>query len=209
MTDARTVWDVSMPLGPDTEPWPGDTAVSLRREARLADGDTVNLGTLVSSLHNGTHADAPLHVLEDGAPADRLPLEAFMGPAVVLDAPGAFRLTGEALAGAVPRSARVLLRAGRPDPRRFPERVTPVPPEWIAALAELDVPLLGTDQPSVDPVDSTDLAAHRACFEHGIQVVENLMLEDVPSGILELVALPLKVEGADAAPLRAVLRRRD
>lgn len=209
MKDPRRIWDVSMLLSPGTEPWPGDTPVSLRRQARLADGDTVNLGTLVTSLHNGTHADAPLHVLEDGDPADRLPLDPFVGPAVVLDAPGAFRLTGQALAAAVPRGTRVLLRAGRPEPRRFPDRMTPVPPEWIGALAELGVPLLGTDQPSVDPVDSIELPAHRACFGHGMQVVENLMLEDVPSGILELVALPLKVEGADAAPLRAVLRRRD
>lgn len=207
--DPGEIWDITAPLAPDTQPWPGDVPVSLRRTARIRDGDAVNLGALTTSLHNGSHADAPHHVRDGGDTAERLPLEAFLGPAVVLDAPEVFRLGGEALAEAVPRGARVLLRAGRPDGRRFPERVTAVPPGWIGALADRDVPLLGTDQPSLDPLDSRELEAHETCLERGIQIVENLVLGHVPSGILELIALPLLVEGGDAAPLRAVLRRRD
>lgn len=199
------MWDVSAPLGPDTDPWPGDTPVTLRRQERIGEGGAVNLGTLVTSLHNGTHADAPFHVREDGATAEQLPLEPFFGPAVVLDAPQVFGLSPDELAGVVPRGTRVLLRGGRPEHRQFPEKVLAVPPEWIEALSRRDVPLLGTDQPSLDPLDSRDLPAHRACLDHGIQIVENLVLEDVPSGRLELAAFPLRVEGGDAAPLRAVL----
>jgi arylformamidase len=205
----RRLHDISAPLGPDTEPWPGDTPVSLHKRARIADGDAVDLGTLTTSLHNGTHADAPCHVRRDGATADALPLAPFFGPAVVLDAPGVFEAGPAELSRLVPRGTRVLLRAGRPDARRFPNRIVAVPPEWIEGLARRDVPLLGTDQPSVDPADSRELPAHQACLDHGIQIVENLVLEDVSSGPWELAALPLRVEGGDAAPLRAVLWQRD
>lgn len=179
--------------------------VRLEATARIADGDSVNLRSLTTSLHNGTHADAPLHVVESGASSDRLPLEAFMGPAVVLDAPEALQLSGSALERAVPEGHRVLLRWGREDHRAFPDRVEPVPPTWIRRLAGRDVPLLGTDTPSVDAVDSRELPAHHACVEAGIQILENLVLGHVDPGRYELRALPLRIEGADAAPVRAVL----
>lgn len=197
--------DVTAPLDPDADPWPGDAPVSLTHRARIEEGDAVTVGTLTTSLHNGTHADAPCHVLAGGADAASLPLEPFFGPAVVLDVPEAFRREPGELDRRVPRGTRVLIRGGRTDPRRFPDRIVSVPPAWIARLSRRDVPLLGTDQPSVDPADSTDLPAHRACLDHGIQIVENLVLEDVPSGPLELAAFPLRVEGGDAAPLRAVV----
>lgn len=177
----------------------------LEPTARIADGDSVNLTRLVTSPHNGTHADAPLHVTDDGAPADRLPLEPFMGPAVVLDGEEAQALRGAALERAVPRGHRVLLRWGREDHRSFPEEFPALPAAGVRRLAERDVPLLGTDAPSVDPVDSRELPAHHACIEAGIQILENLALAHVEPGRYELRALPIRLEGADAAPVRAVL----
>ncbi len=163
------------------------------------------MGSLTTSLHNGTHADAPLHVVESGASAGALPLGAFMGPAVVLDAPEALELSGSALESVVPEGDRVLLRWGREDHRSFPDRVEPVPPAWIRRLAGRGVPLLGTDAPSVDAVDSRELPAHHACVEAGIQILENLVLDHVDPGRYELRALPLRIRAADAAPVRAVL----
>lgn len=197
--------DISVPLSEETEPWPGDEPFRLDATARIADGDSVNLGSLTTSLHNGTHADAPLHVVESGASAEALPLEAFMGPAVVLDAPEALELSGPALESAVPEGDRVLLRWGREDHRSFPDRVEPVPPAWIRRLAGRGVPLLGTDAPSVDAVDSRGLPAHHACVGAGIQILENLVLGHVDPGRYELRALPLRIQAADAAPVRAVL----
>lgn len=128
-----------------------------------------------------------------------------MGPAIVLDAPEALELSGSALESAVPEGARVLLRWGRKDHRSFPDRVEPIPPAWIRRLAGRGVPLLGTDAPSVDAVDSTELPAHHACVGAGIQILENLALAHVDPGRYELRALPLRVRAADAAPVRAVL----
>lgn len=200
------ILDISAPLSERTEPWPGDTPFRLEPTARLSDGDPVNLSRLTTSPHNGTHADAPLHVSAGAAGAAELPLAPFWGPAVVLDARDVTRLRGEALARRVPRGHRVLLRWGRTDPVRFPLEVSAVPPGWIDAVARRDVPLLGTDAPSVDPRESKELPAHHACLRHGIQVVENLVLAHVPDGPYRLVALPLRIEGADASPVRAALR---
>lgn len=199
------VHDITAPLGPETRPWPGDTACRLDFTARIADGDVCNVSAFTTSPHTGTHVDAPLHVTDDGAPVDRLPLASFLGPAVVLDRDEALELDADGLAGAVPRGCRVLLRSGRADHRDFPERIPGVPPAWIDALAGRDAPLLGVDLPSLDPVDSRELAAHRACLRHDIQILENLALADVPPGRYRLAALPLRLEGADASPVRAVL----
>jgi arylformamidase len=137
--------------------------------------------------------------------AGDLPLDAFIGPAVVLEADPALELSGRSLEEAVGRGSRVLLRWGRSDHTRFPDAIHAVPPAWIEELAGLDVPLLGTDQPSVDPVDSKSLDAHHACARNGIQILENLVLADVSPGRYELVALPLRLMEGDASPVRAVL----
>lgn len=198
-----------MPVSADTEPWPGDTPPELRPVWRMEDGASVNVDRLTTSLHNGTHADAPRHVVEDGSPVDRLPLGPFVGPAAVVDAPGIFSLRGSELAREVPRGHRILLRWGRRDHQAFPAEIPGVPPEWIGELAAREVPLLGTDMPSVDPLDSEALPAHRACVRHGIHILENLVLADVAPGGYRLVALPLRLVGADASPVRAVLIEED
>ena len=197
--------DVSAPLGPSTDAWPGDTPFEATPTARISDGDAVNLTALRTSPHNGTHADAPLHVDPEGAGVDDLPLEPFLGPAVVLDREQALAADRDELARAVPRGHRVLLRSGRKDPRRFPEAFRGVPPGWIERIADRDVPLLGVDLPSVDDPDSRELPAHRACVGRGVQILENLALTDVAPGAYTLVALPLKLEGLDGSPVRAVL----
>lgn len=199
------IHDVSAPLGEATEPWPGDVPFELEAVARIAEGDACNVAALRTSPHNGTHADAPRHVVDGGEDAAGLPLAPFVGPAVVLERERALGLEGEALERAVPEGHRVLLRSGRTDFRTFPDRVPGVPAGWIDALAGRAVPLLGVDLPSVDERDSRELPAHRACVRRGIQILENLRLEGVEPGVYRLVALPLRLEGADASPVRAVL----
>ena len=199
------ILDISVPLSAGIEPWPGDTPFELDLVARIGDRSSVNVGALTSSVHNGTHADAPFHVTDAGAFVGDLPLDAFIGPAIVVEADIALGLEGDTLEAVIGRGTRVLLRWGRTDHVRFPAAVHAVPPEWIDELAALDVPLLGTDQPSVDPVDSKSLDAHHACVRSGIHILENLVLADVPPGRYELVALPLRIMRGDGSPVRAVL----
>lgn len=206
---AVKIIDISVPLAPGVEAWPGDTPFGFDLATRIADGANVNVGALTSSVHNGTHVDAPFHVSDAGEAVGDLPLDAFIGPAVVLRAEEALDLSGRSLEEAIGRGSRVLLSWGRSDHARFPGAVNAVPSAWIEELALLDVRLLGTDQPSVDPVDSTSLDAHHACVRNGIRILENLVLTDVSPGRYELVALPLRLIGGDASPVRAILIDRD
>lgn len=202
--------DISIALAPGTPEWPGDTPFSCGWTWRIASGESVNVSTVTSSPHVGTHADAPLHVRDGAAGSDRLPLEAFLGPVVVVN------ITGHA--GTIERQA---LRDAGLDvtPRRLLLRTDRTiaggsfPPDWpalsaacAAELAADGLLLLGVDCPSVDERSSTELAVHHALFDGGAFILENLDLTQAPSGRYELVAPPLKLGGLDAAPVRAVLR---
>jgi arylformamidase len=199
-------------MGAATPEWPGDTPFSCGWAWDMAAGASVNVGRVTTSLHVGTHADAPLHVLPDGAPSETLPLEAFSGPALVVDCQDAVEgptITVEWLEQALEGQrlpVRLLLRtghtvAGGTFPAGWPS-LTAAAAEW---LVRGGLRLLGVDAPSVDPKTATDLAVHRALFAGGAFLIENLQLDGVPVGMHHLTAYPLLVAGADAAPLRAVL----
>jgi arylformamidase len=200
--------DISIVVRPGTPEWPGDTPYSCRWTWQISAGGSVNVSALEMSPHVGTHADAPLHVRDRWPASERLDLDAFVGGAVVLGletAQGAVDV--HTLAPRLPaRVERLLLRTGRSIAHgSFPERWPALTPEGVRWLAGRGLRLLGVDAPSVDERDSKTLNTHRALFESGVSVVENLDLRAVPDGRYELIALPLRIEGLDAAPVRAVL----
>ena len=215
--DGRLV-DVSVTLRPGTPEWPGDTPYSCGWTWSMADGASVNVSALTMSPHVGTHADAPLHV-RDGWPAsDALPIDAFVGPCAVVDVPGVAEeidldaLVRHAADGGVrlDDAERLLLRTGRTIAAGvFPDDWPSLTPACVRALARGGLALLGVDAPSVDPRESKDLATHHALFEAGAFNIENLDLRAARAGRYELIAPPLRLEGLDAAPLRAVLRPLD
>lgn len=200
--------DISVLLRPGTPEWPGDTPFSCGWTWHMAQGSSVNVSAYTASPHVGTHADAPLHV-QVGAPAsEALPVDAFLGPAWVADV--------SACSGGIPLGdltlpqgpvERLLLRTGRTiADGAFPAAWPVLIPEAIAALLARGLRLLGVDAPSVDDRQSKDLRNHHQLFAGGANIVENLDLRGVDAGPCELVALPLRVAGLDAAPVRAVLR---
>lgn len=204
-----TLYDISVVTGVGTPEWPGDTPFSCGWSARIADGSSVNLSTISTSPHVGTHADAPLHVRVGAAGAETLPLAAFIGPALVIDVAGAPSDLGPDLAERVPNgTARLLLRTGAGIAAgAFPADWPALSPDTAALLVRRGLRLLGVDAPSVDRRESKTLAVHHALFDGGAQVLENLDLRAVAEGEYELVALPLRWAGVDAAPVRALLRR--
>jgi arylformamidase len=202
--------DISILVGPETPPWPEDTPFDCRWTQRIADGASVNLTSISGSPHVGTHADAPLHVA-DGAPAsDGLPLASFIGRAIVLSVEGqSGELAIEAIERRSPRRRieRLLLRTGcTVAAGRFPDEWPAVTAACARELLDRGLRLLGVDAPSVDARHSTSLEVHHALFGGGACVLENLDLREVPDGEYELIALPQRVAGLDAAPVRAVLR---
>jgi arylformamidase len=187
--------------------WPGDTPFELVRTARLEDGDSVNLMRTSGTTHLGTHLDAPWHVDGDGARVESVPLSVLIGPGLVVDVRGG---AGPVRAAELPDGAlpgRVLLRTGQPDVwTSFPDGIRPLSVEAVRHLAERGARLVGTDAPSVDELDSRELPVHHACNHAGVAIVESLALTNVPDGPCEVVCLPLKLVGADAAPVRVVVR---
>ena len=206
------IYDLSPELGPETPVWPGDTA--LRREVLmdLAQGDNLTLSTLHSTVHLGSHADAPSHYAVHGRTIDEMELERYIGDAWLLDV--SCRRGERFGSGVLPDRdlpARVLLRTGswRADSDPFDEEFAALEPALVEALATRGVRLVGVDTPSVDLFSSKELPAHRACAEHDVAIVEGLVLEGVPSGPGELICPPLRLRGFDASPVRALFRLRD
>jgi arylformamidase len=176
----------------------------------MADGASVNVSAITSSPHVGTHADAPLHVRDGWPAADALALDAFIGRAVVCSVSADLEwvtlddLRTLPAAGAI---ERLLLRTGCTIAGGiFPAAWPCLAPETVRTLVDRGLRLLGVDAPSVDPRESKSLDVHQRLFESGANILENLDLRDVADGEYELVALPLKVAGVDAAPVRAALR---
>lgn len=200
--------DITRPLHPGTPPWPGDRTVSFQFVARIPEGSAVNIGNLALSVHNGTHADAPYHYNEHGATIDAISVETYLGPAQVVDVSEHPLVTIEHLvARGVGPAPRLLLRTGAwTDPGTFPTTWSLLDLDVPAWLAAQGVRLLGLDAPSVDSLTSKDLPRHHACDRAGVLILENLQLDEVRPGFYELIALPLRIQGADGSPIRAVLR---
>ena len=209
------LFDVSVALRAGTPEWPGDTPFACGWAASISRGSSVNVSTITTSPHVGTHADAPLHV-KDGWPGSHaLPLEPFLGPAMVVDVTAAEEEIGvgqlDLLAAAqgveLGRVERVLLKTGRTIAAgAFPAAWPTLSERCARELLGRGLRLLGVDAPSVDLRESTDLPVHHMLFAGGAYNVENLDLRRVPPGAYELIAAPLKLMALDAAPLRAVLR---
>lgn len=205
------IYDISRSLTAETAAWPGDTPFTFQLKWKIADGASVNVGTITSSLHNGTHADAPFHFADVGATIDEMPLTAYLGAAVVIDLTS-FSSDVVEIAHLhearrdIEQTKRLLLKTNAwRDTNSFPAIIPVIAkdvPQW---LGRLGVRLLGVDVPSVDTIDSKDLRNHHALAEARIAIVESLDLSAVSAGIYQLAALPLKIAGADAAPVRALL----
>jgi arylformamidase len=208
----RTLWDISPPVQPGSPVFPGDAPFSLQWAARIGPTCPVNLSTLTLSPHTGAHADAPLHYGDEGVPIGEVALEPYLGPCRVIHAIGCGPLVHwQHLVHAIPDPAqlpqRVLVRTYARMPQdRFDDELPAYAPETLARLADLGVLLVGIDSASVDPASSKSLDSHQVLRRRGLRVLENLLLDEVPEGDYELIALPLRLSTACASPVRAVLR---
>jgi arylformamidase len=208
--DTRRLWDISPPVSPGAPVFPGDTPFEQRWSATLGPDSPVNVATITLSPHVGAHADAPLHYAAGGASAGELALAPFLGPCRVVHAIGVMPLIRpEHLAPFVHDGGppRVLVRTCRRVPTAWTDDFAAFDPATIDWLADRGVVLVGLDTASVDPASSRTLDSHQRLRARGLRVLENLVLDEVEAGDYELIALPLKLVGCDASPVRAVLRR--
>ena len=205
----KKLWDISPPVHAGAPVFPGDTAYSQQWATTIGPGCPVNVSAITLSPHVGAHADAPLHYDAQGAAIGAVSLDAFIGPCRVIHAIGCGPLIKpEHIAHALNRlPPRVLVRVYERQPQdAFDNALPAFAPETVEQLADLGAQLIGIDSASIDPANSKALDSHQVIRRRGLRVLENLLLDDVPEGDYELIALPLKLTTADASPVRAVLR---
>ncbi|MCM3079938.1 arylformamidase [Brevibacillus invocatus] len=200
--------DISRPLAQGTPTWPGDTPFCYEVNWPKSASGSVNVGKLTMSIHTGTHVDAPFHFDDDGRKMLQLDINLYVGKARVVELAsrpsiGASDLEELDLTGV----SRLLIRTGSwTDPGSFPTEICFLRADLAPFLAEKGIRLIGVDVPSVDPLESKELAAHHSLHEQDIHILEGLLLDHVEPGDYELMALPLPLAEADGSPVRAVLR---
>jgi arylformamidase len=203
------IYDITPPITERLKVWPGDTPPAREVLCDLRRGDNITLSTLHATVHLGAHADAPSHYGADAPPIDERSLDYYLGPCQVVhvSVPRGTRITPDLLSQLI-RAERVLIATGTfPDPEHFNTDFAALSPELVRRLHELGVRLIGIDTPSVDLFDSKDLPSHQMFLRCDMAILEGLVLKDVPEGLYELVALPLRLVGFDASPVRALLRK--
>ncbi len=208
-TPSRRIWDISPPVDARSPVFPGDTAYSQVWSATLSPDCPVNVSAITLSPHTGAHADAPLHYDAAGAAVGALDLLPFLGTCRVIHAIDKGPLIAwPHIAHAVhDLPQRVLVRTYARMPQdRWDAQLAAFAPDTVQRLADQGVLLIGIDTASIDPASSKTLPSHQVIRARGLRVLENLVLDDVPEGDYELIALPLKLMTADASPVRAVLR---
>jgi len=206
----ETIIDISRILSPETAVWPGDTPFNLQTIMSRQNGDSVNLTTITLSTHTGTHVDAPIHFTNNGQTMEAVDLRPYWGLAQVVTIS---KESGPVYARDfanydLTRAPRLLVRtpAGNVPFTRFPETIPHPSPELADYLGTLGICLYGTDALSMDDIESETLPGHNAMLRNGIAILEGLDLRQAPDGQYELSALPLKINGGDGSPVRAVLR---
>ncbi len=212
-TDRLERIDISVSVSPDTPVWPGDTPFSCLWTWDMSQGASVNVSAVTMSPHDGTHADTPLHVTLGAAGSESLLIDAFCGATVVIDVSAGTSTVDHViqldaidaqLGGMMP--ARILLKTNRTIADGvFPEHWPSLSSDCARRLVARGLRLLGVDCPSVDDRDSKTLDVHHILLDHGASVLENLDLRNVTAGEYVLTALPMKISGLDAAPVRAFL----
>jgi arylformamidase len=202
------LFDISPPISRSLGVWPGDTPLSRELLLDMSSGDHMTLSALRATVHLGAHADAPNHYGARGPGIDERALDYYLGRCQVIRvnvARGTRISVGDV--GAAIEAARVLFATETfPDPEDWNEDFAALEPALVEQMHSRGVRLIGIDTPSVDPFHDKDLPAHQVFLRRDMAILEGLVLADVPEGVYELIALPLRLVGFDASPVRAVLR---
>ncbi len=204
--------DISVALNPAVPHWPGNTPFDIAKDHDMANGDHDNVSRISMGVHTGTHIDAPLHFLAGGASIDTLPFRATVGRARVIEIENKETITVQELQTYDLEPGERLLFKTNNSSRNWPEQefltdFVYIPHEAAEFLAEKKVQTVGVDYLSVGGYKKDGAQTHAALLSAGIWVIEGLNLAGVAPGHYDLVCLPLRLEGAEAAPARAIIRR--
>jgi arylformamidase len=204
--------DVTVPMAEGMPTWPGDPGLSVKLFKSMARGDRSNVTELNLGVHTGTHIDAPFHFEPGGAGVDTLPLELLIGRCRVMDASDAAECIDRARLEAADLKGvtRLLFKTRnshwwKENDRRFHHEFVYLDHAGAEYLIEQGIKLVGIDYLSIEKYKSPDHATHHALLQNGVIIIEGLNLSEISAGDYELIALPMKLAGADGAPTRVVL----
>ena len=204
------IYDISVPIRTGGLVYPGNPEIDISLQQAVARGASANVSTIRFGSHTGTHADASRHFFDDGQPVDKIPLDRLIGPALVvgfgdeLRAITAADLRKQDLKG----HKRVLLRTRNSallSQKEFVKDYTYLAPDGAEYLVANGVELVGIDYLSIEQLHSGHHKTHRTLLERSVVIVEGLDLSVPPPGEYDFICLPLRIEGCDGAPARAVL----
>lgn len=211
----KQLWDISPLISKSIPVWPGDTAFTSSTTWELSDNCPVKVSQFTMSTHTGAHCDAPSHYDADGKAIDAVSLDDYLGTCRVIHCIGAAQVLPAHIQTHIQAHleqkstlpTRVLFRTYQQAPQQqWDDNFPSVHADTIQLLAQHGVRLIGIDSPSLDPQSSKTMDAHHVIQEHHMAILEGIILDEVPEGDYELIALPLKLAGLDASPVRAILR---
>lgn len=209
-------WDISLPISQGIPVWPGDPDISVKRVSKIEDGANANVSRMDIGCHTGTHVDAPFHFLPEGKTIETLSLEALIGPVQVIRIPDDISvITDDVIlaCGIRPDTKRVLFKTYNSAfwskyGSQFRTEFVGIDEPGAKALVEMGVTLVGLDYLSISPFKKSR-PTHEAFLKASVVLLEGVDLSAVEAGDYNLICLPLKIQGADGAPARAVLTRAD
>jgi arylformamidase len=204
------IYDISVPIRSGGLVYPGNPEIEIALQQAVAKGAGANVSVVRFGSHTGTHADAARHFFDDGQPVDRIPLERLIGPALLVSFPDDVRSIGAAELGAhdLKGHKRVLLRTRNSallSQKEFARDYTYLAPDGAEYLVGKGVEVVGIDYLSIEQFHSGHHKTHRTLLAKSIVILEGLDLSVPPPGEYQLICLPLRIEGCDGAPARAVL----
>lgn len=203
--------DVSVSLRDGMPHWPGDPECRITRVNKMEDGAVCNLTHLSMSAHTGTHMDAPRHFVADGITMEQMPLEPVIGRCKVIEFDVEDQITADDLkAVKLGHGQRVLFKT-RNSTRswamtEFDKHFVSIRADAAQYLVDQKVSTVGVDYLSIGGFEKDGVETHQIMLGAGIWVIEGLNLADTKPGYYDMICLPLKIEGADGAPCRVVLR---
>src|SRR5438874_2630846 len=203
--------DISVPLYTGMVHWPDNPPVQIERALDINKGDAANVSKMSMGVHTGTHMDAPIHFLPGGKGIDQLPLSATIGRARVIEIhdPESIK-PNELEPHQIGRDERILFKTRNSSrcwqTNDFVKDFVYISHEAAQYLAERHVQTVGVDYLSVGGFYKDGAETHHALLGAGIWIIEGLNLSQVQAGTYELICLPIKIQGSDGAPARAILR---
>jgi len=204
------IYDISVPIRSGGLVYPGNPEIDISLQQAVAKGASANVSTIRFGSHTGTHADAARHFFDDGQPVDKIPLDRLIGPALLIGFSDSVRSVGasELDEHDIGNHKRILLRTRNSaflSQREFVKDYTFLAPDGAQYLVDKGVELVGIDYLSIEQFHSGHHRTHRTLLERSVVIVEGLDLSAPAPGEYQFICLPLRIEGSDGAPARAVL----